>query len=145
MSIYSPYIKKLNPPIQLFQNETNERDRLRLDQSNLRIHQRHQFRNVGVETTNMKGRLAGLPFFCGRNCVNSPIFHINLPRLQCQVAGIHTKKAFLYALVLTNWNLANSSTSQRQSNRTPHGVCYIQAPSAIAISHCCLRVAYIQH
>lgn len=27
------------------------------------------------------------------------------------------EKAFLYALVLTNWNLANSLTSQKQSNK----------------------------
>ncbi|MFC2579404.1 MAG: hypothetical protein ACFN1J_02490, partial [Bacteroidota bacterium] len=36
-----------------------------------------------------------------------------------------SKKAFLYALVLTNWNLANSSTSQEQSNKERFMGCII--------------------
>ena len=73
------------------------------------------------------------------------MFRVNLLSLQClypyrkprwaEVGQIYIwYKAFLYALVLMNWNLANSQTSQEQSNNERLIRCIIYSPL-------CLRTA----
>ncbi len=63
--------------------------------------------------------------------------------MQCKVAGIHTKKAFLYALVLTNWNLANSQLLvKNKATERPMSVAYIVYARMGVFIHSVLDVLY---